>query len=379
MAESLQVVVRKGLEGVIVDSTSVSKVMPDINSLTYRGYTVQELCEHCRFEEVAYLLWNKELPSKAQLQEFEKSERALRAISPELAQAMRSFPKKAHPMDLIRTGISFLGMENPDSYDNDPKDHLNHALNMFAKAPTIVAAGFRLRQGLEPIAPKADLGYSENFFHMCFGEVPSKDVIRAFDVSLILYAEHGFNASTFSARVIASTLTDMYGAVTGGIAALKGPLHGGANEQVMLVLKEIGEPSKARAWLDKALAEKRKIMGFGHRVYKSGDSRVPTMNQCLEKLSVAKGDMKWLQIAKELEAAMLEKKNIHPNVDFPTGPAYYLMGFPIDLYTPLFVMSRITGWTAHFIEQNLSNRIIRPLSEYTGEKVRQVLPIDRRA
>ncbi len=378
MADSKEIVTRKGLEGVIVDSSSVSKVMADINSLTYRGYPAQDLCEFCKFEEVAYLLWNKELPNADQLKSFETKERSLRKISKGLSDVIRLFPKSAHPMDVVRTGVSFLGMENPGAFENKPDDIFEHSMNIFAKAPTIVAAGYRLRNGDDPIEPKEDLSYSENFFHMCFGEVPDADTVKAFDVSLILYAEHGFNASTFTTRVITSTLTDVYSAVTGGIGALKGPLHGGANEQVMHVLKEIGDPSKAKAWLEDAIAKKKKIMGFGHRVYKKGDSRVPTMKKYLEILSKKKGDEKWLQIANELEKGMIEKKNIHPNVDFPAGPAYFLMGFPIDLYTPIFVMARITGWTSHFIEQNQNNRIIRPLSEYTGEQPRKVVPIDQR-
>jgi len=373
--------IKRGLEGVVVDTTSISKVMPDINSLTYHGYPVQDLADLCSFEEVAYLIWNGDLPTKAQLETFIKAERSKRGISNCLLNVIKTFPKKAHPMDTIRTGVSFLGMEDPTSVD--PGNHIEtddreKAMQLLAKIPTLIAADFRCRKGLDPIAPKPELSIAENFFHMCFGEVPHAQVVKAFDVSLILYAEHGFNASTFTTRVVSSTLSDFYSAVTAGIGSLKGPLHGGANEQVMHMLKEIDDPAKAKDWMLTALKEKRKIMGFGHRVYKSGDSRVPTMKKYGLKVAEVKGDKKWFAISDELQAVMLKEKNIHPNLDFPAGPAYYLMGFDIDLFTPIFVMSRITGWSAHILEQIKNNRLIRPLSQYIGSKERKVVPISNR-
>lgn len=372
---------KKGLEGVLVDVSKISKVMPDINALVYSGYPVQDLADNCSFEEVAYLLWNSELPNRAQLEAFKKEERSQRLISPNLIQVLRLFPKTAHPMDTIRTGVSYLGMEDPGS--NDPGNHIvaedrARAMKLLAKIPTIIAADYRLRSGKEPIAPKSDLSISENFFHMCFGEVPKPEIVKAFDVSLILYAEHGFNASTFTSRVVSSTLSDIYSSVVAGIGSLKGPLHGGANEQVMHMLKEVGEPSKAREWMLTALKEKRKIMGFGHRVYKRGDSRVPTMKKYAEKLAEIKGDKKWIEISRILEATMVEQKNIHPNLDFPAGPAYYMMGFDIDMFTPIFVISRITGWTAHILEQLADNRLIRPVSQYLGPGERKVVPLANR-
>lgn len=373
------IIVRKGLEGVIADSTTVSKVMPDINSLVYRGYPVQDLCEHCSFEEVAYLLWHDDLPTREELQEFQNWERSERKISSDLLSVIRKFPKDAHPMDTIRTGVSYLGMEDKLERWNQTREvNLKRAMALLAKIPTIIAADYRCRKGKEPIEPKKDLSMSENFFHMCFGEVPQKEFVKAFDVSLILYAEHGFNASTFTARVIASTLSDIYSATVGGIGALKGPLHGGANEQVMHVLKEIGDPAKAQSWMNQAIKEKRKIMGFGHRVYKRGDSRVPTMKKYYVKLAELKGQKKWVEISDILEKTMVEQKNIHPNLDFPAGPAYYLMGFDIDLFTPIFVMSRTTGWSAHIMEQVENNRIIRPLSEYLGSPERKPKPLQSR-
>jgi 2-methylcitrate synthase len=242
----------------------------------------------------------------------------------------------------------------------------------------MIAADYRCRKGLEPIAPKSDLSMSENFFHMCFGEIPHKEIIKAFDASLTLYAEHGFNASTFTSRVVASTMSDIFSCTVAGIGALKGPLHGGANEQVMHMLKEVNDPAKAEQWMIDALKNKRKVMGFGHRVYKSGDSRVPTMDKYGRKVAALKGETKWHEISDKLKDVMVREKNIHPNLDFPAGPAYYLMGFEIDMFTPIFVMARTTGWSAHVFEQAASNRIIRPLTKYTGAVQRPLKKLEDR-
>ena len=371
--------IKRGLEGVIVDTTKVSKVMPDINALVYHGYPVQELAENCSFEEVAYLLWNGELPNRSQLEAFQKKERGLRSISPALLKVIQSFPKKAHPMDAIRTAVSFLGMEDEEMDKTDEVTNRGRSFKLLAKIPTMIGAFYRYRKGQDFIAPRTDLSMAENFFHVCFGKVPESEVVKAFDVSLVLYAEHGFNASTFTARVVTSSLADIYGAVTAGIASLKGPLHGGANEAVMHMLLEIEDPAKASDWLLNALKEKRKVMGFGHRVYKKGDSRAPTMNKYGLKLADIKGEKKWHQMLDSLEKTMIEQKGIHPNLDFPTGPAYYLMGIDIDMFTPIFVMSRITGWTAHILEQQASNRLIRPLSQYIGSSERRVKSLTERS
>lgn len=365
---------KKGLEGVVVDTTAVSKVMPDINSLTYRGYPVQELSEHCIFEEVAWLLWKGELPTPAQLEQFAQKERSQRALSPALLDVIRHYPKTAHPMDTVRTSVSFQGMEDVNAWDQDADSIFEKSVLLFSKIPTMIAADYRCRKGLEPIPPRKDLSFSENIFHMCFGKVPSPEVVKAFDVSMILYAEHGFNASTFTSRVVTSSLSDIYSAVVAGIGSLKGPLHGGANEEVMHMIQEIGEPSKARDWMLDAIEKKKKIMGFGHRVYKNGDSRVPTMTKYFHRMASIQGGGKWVEISQILEKTMVEKKGIHPNLDFPAGPAYFLMGFDIDMFTPLFVMARITGWTAHISEQLKDNRLIRPLAKYTGEPQRTVAP-----
>ncbi|WP_019012799.1 bifunctional 2-methylcitrate synthase/citrate synthase [Elioraea tepidiphila] len=368
----------KGLVGVHADVTAVSKVMPETNSLTYRGYAVQDLAEQCRFEEVAYLLLNGELPNRKQLNAFTKEERANRKISKVLIRAIESFPRKAHPMDATRTAVSFLGLEDPEAQDVSEEATRRKAMRLYAKIPTAIAAISRLRKGLRPIQPKPELGFSENIFHMFFGRVPDPEIVKAFDVSMTLYAEHSFNASTFAARVVASTGADLHAAVTAGIAALKGPLHGGANEAVMHMLKEVGTPAKAKGWIDDKLEHRALVMGFGHRVYRSGDSRVPTMSKYRDIVAARLGGEKWVEISRILAEEMLAKKNIHPNLDFPAGPTYYLMGFDIPMFTPLFVASRITGWSAHVLEQIADNRLIRPLSHYVGVAQREIPPMKAR-
>jgi 2-methylcitrate synthase len=373
--------IKYGLAGVVVDDTAVSKVMPETNSLTYRGYAVQDLATQCRFEETAYLIWNGELPTKSQLDDFIALEKSQRGLSDDLIAVMRKFPKGAHPMATLRTAVSFLGIEDHEIDDHATDKLYDRAIRLYAKIPQIVAADFRLRNGKEPIAPDNSLGFSENFFHMCFGEVPAPEIIKCFDVSMTLYAEHSFNASTFTARVIASSLSGIYSAVTGAIGSLKGPLHGGANEAVMHMLEEVGTAENAEAWMLDALATKKKIMGFGHRVYRSGDSRVPTMTDAFQKMvdiiDTDEAKMYW-EMSRILDKTMVDAKGIYPNLDFPAGPAYYLMGFEIPMFTPIFVVSRITGWTAHIMEQLGDNKLIRPLSNYTGPAQRDVTPIDKR-
>ena len=364
--------IKKGLAGVVVDTTSVSKVNPDTNSLLYRGYPVQELAAQKTFEEVAYLLWNGELPDEKQLATFEQLERSRRHLPHLAKEAIDLLPVDAHPMDVVRTAVSALGAADPTAADATPEANLDKAITLFAQLPAIVAYIQRRRRGLELVEPRDDLGYSANFLHMTFGEVPDIVVVTAFDVSMILYAEHSFNASTFTARVITSTLADLYSAVTGAIGALKGPLHGGANEAVMHIFDEIGEAAKAEAWLDKALAEKRKIMGFGHRVYKNGDSRVPTMKASLDTLIAEYDRPDMLALYDTLEKGMDDRKGIKPNLDYPSGPAYHLIGFETELFTPLFVAARVTGWTAHIREQLEANALIRPLSQYVGPEERHL-------
>ena len=370
--------IKKGLLGIVVDETTISQVMPEINSLTYRGYTVQDLCEICSFEEVAYLILNGDLPNGIQLNKFKKEESENRNITTNLRDIIKRIPKKAHPMDVVRTVVSLMGLEDRDTTDNSSKANMRKIMRIFAKTPTAIAAFFRVRKGKKIIKPKKELSFSENFFYMCFGKVPQKEIVKAFDVSLILYAEHSFNVSTFTARTITSSLSDIHSAITGAIASLKGPLHGGANEEVMLMMKKIKTPSKAKSWLIDTLNKKEVVMGFGHRVYKSGDSRVPTMKKYFLKVSKLKKDKNLYKISEIIEKEMLERKNIHPNLDFPTGPIYHLMGFDTDFFTPIFVIARITGWSAHIMEQYASNKLIRPLSKYKGSKHRKVVLLNQR-
>ena len=370
--------IKKGLLGIVVDETTISQVVPELSALTYRGYTVQELCDKCDFEEVAYLVLNGELPNKSQLKKFVKQERSERKLSKQILNDIKKMPKNAHPMDVIRTCVSLMALEDKDTKDNSPKANMRKAMRIFAKTPTAVAAYFRARKGKSIISPSKNLSFSENFFKMMFNKVPDKEIVRAFDISLILYAEHSFNVSTFTARTITSSLSDLHGAITGAIASLKGPLHGGANEAVMHMMKEIGKPEKAKAWIENALDKKKVVMGFGHRVYRTGDSRVPTMKHYMFKVAKLLKKEKYTRIYEILEKVMIDKKKIYPNVDFPCGPTYYMMGIDIDFYTPIFVMSRITGWSAHIMEQHASNKLIRPLSKYRGAEVREVMLLNQR-
>ncbi|WP_399542464.1 bifunctional 2-methylcitrate synthase/citrate synthase [uncultured Arthrobacter sp.] len=373
--------VYKGLAGVVADYTSVSKVNPDTNSLLYRGYPVQELAARSSFEEVAYLLWNGELPTEVELDRFKSDERARRALEPSVKAVIDSLPTSTHPMDVCRTAASVLGARHPLAEESSAAANLIKAKDLFAAFPAVVAYDQRRRRGQDILEPREDLGYSANFLWMTFGEEPAAEVVKAFDVSMILYAEHSFNASTFTARVVTSSLSDLHSAVTAAIGALKGPLHGGANEAVMHTFDEIGirpqesleeAASRAKAWMEQALANKKKVIGFGHRVYKNGDSRVPTMKAALDDMIAHYRRPELLGLYNGLEQAMDEAKGIKPNLDYPAGPTYHLMGFDTQMFTPIFVASRITGWTAHILEQSASNSLIRPLSAYNGVEQRSL-------
>lgn len=370
--------IRKGLAGVVVDTTAISKVNPETNSLLYRGYPVQELAATQPFEAVAYLLWNGELPDDAQLAELRATERAHRLLSDDVQAAIDLLPVEAHPMDEVRTAVSAIGAAATAGIANvmdavgTPEQNLERSIRLFAQLPAIVAYGQRRRRGQELVPPRDDLDYSANFLWMTFGEEADEVVVDAFNRSMILYAEHSFNASTFTARVITSTLSDLYSAVVGAIGALKGPLHGGANEAVMHIFDEIGDAAHVVPWLDAALAEKRKIMGFGHRVYKRGDSRVPTMKAALDTLVEHYERPDLAELYETLEREFVSRKGIYPNLDYPSGPAYSLIGFDTLTFTPLFVAARVTGWTAHVMEQLASNALIRPLSAYSGPDERHI-------
>ena len=373
--------IKKGLAGVVVDYTAVSKVNPETNSLLYRGYPVQDLAANKSFEEVALLLWTGELPTQSELTEFCAFERANRALDPRVKAAIDLLPTDCHPMDVGRTAVSVIGANHPEAENSSPEAELLKAKELFAAFPAVVAYDQRRRRGQDAVAPREDLDYSSNFLWMTFGEEAAPEVVDAFRVSMVLYAEHSFNASTFTARVITSTLSDLHSAVTGAIGALKGPLHGGANEAVMHTFNEIGinkeearedAAKRAKAWMEEALAAKKKVMGFGHRVYKHGDSRVPTMKAALDRMIEHYGRHEMLGLYDGLEAAMDEAKAIKPNLDYPAGPTYHLMGFDTEMFTPIFIAARITGWTSHIFEQRAANALIRPLSAYNGVEQRSL-------
>lgn len=373
--------IRKGLYGVVVDETAISKVVPETNSLTYRGYPVQELARYCSFEEVAYLLWNGKLPGQESLIRFSAREKALRHLDRHLIDLIMSMPLSCHPMDVLRTAISFIGAQDAEEYTKDSEHVRRTALELMAKIPTIIALDIRRRRGEGYIEPSRKKGFAENFLWMVFGDEEGSPAvnradIEAFDKFLILYAEHSFNASTFSARVVTSTMSDTYSAIVAAIGALKGPLHGGANEAVMKNFLEVDDPAKVEEWTKNKLANKDLVMGFGHRVYKNGDSRVPTMEAAFKELAEQHDQTKWIEMYDIMAKTMEENTSIKikPNLDFPAGPAYHILGFDIQFFTPIFVMARITGWTAHIVEQNENNSLIRPLSAYAGEDQRSVPP-----
>jgi 2-methylcitrate synthase/citrate synthase II len=364
--------IHRGLAGVVVDVTAISKVDPESNSLLYRGYPVQELAAQTTVEEVAHLLWHGELPTPDQLAVLIAEGRSARFLPEPVRAAVEALPVTCHPMDVCRTAVSVLGAHDPQAEDSSREAELAKAMRLFAVMPAVVALDQRRRRGLEPLEARADLSYAENFLWMTFGSIPDDRVLRAFETSLILYAEHSFNASTFTARVITSTLADLHSAVTGAVGALKGPLHGGANEAVMHTFEAIGTAADVPAWLDATLARKEKVMGFGHRVYKHGDSRVPTMRAALDDLVEHTGRQDLMEMYDALEQGMRERTGIEPNLDYPAGLAYHLMGFETSTFTPIFVAARVLGWTAHIMEQRAANALIRPLSEYVGPPEREV-------
>lgn len=371
----------KGLAGLIAGDTAVSKVDVTTNSLWYRGYDINELCEKASFLEVAYLLLHKNLPTSTELNLFEGFERENRDIPDAVYTLFKKMPKYSHPMDLLNQGVSILGAcdEKNSLGTNSHEDNLRKSMLLLSQMPTIVANSYRISNGLEIVKPNKNLSYSENFISMILGkEVKDSLSVQTFDKSMILYAEHGYNASTFSARVTASTLSDLYSAVSTAIGTLKGPLHGGANEQVMYMLKEIKTVDRARNYTLEKIKNKEKIMGFGHRLYRTGDSRTAVIKKLGKKLAAKLNNHIWHDISDEMEKTMVEEKGIYPNLDFPAASAYYLLGIPIELYTPIFAASRITGWSAHIIEQHNDNRLIRPGCEYIGAASRAVKPISKR-
>ncbi|MCE9558543.1 MAG: citrate synthase, partial [Armatimonadetes bacterium] len=369
-----------GLEGVIGGITSISDIDSDSSSLIYRGYNVHDLASQGSFEETAFLLIYGHLPNTSELATFKKTLADERDVPDAVYTALKQLPKTVHPMDICKVGFAVYAPYDPD-YAAPATDHeanIRKAVRIIAKASTIVGNGHRIRMGQEPIQPKAEHTIGQNFLHLMTGEAPDLETAHVIDSSFTLYAEHGFNASTFACRVTVATLSDLYSGVVSGIGTLKGPLHGGANEEAMKMILEIGEPDKAEAWIRDALATKKKIMGFGHREYKKRDPRAIYMTKIAKVLCEKKGQMKWAQIADTLEHVMETEKGIYPNVDFPAAYAYYVLGIPIDLYTPLFVVARVSGWTAHAIEQLKNNRLIRPNCIYEGPASATFIPVAER-
>ena len=368
-----------GLKDIIAGKTRISQIDPEKIELTYRGYNINDLVVHATFEEVAYLLLIGSLPTKAQLDAFCEEIAANRALPDWVIATLRLHPKTTHPMDMLRSGISALGADHPDANDNSHAANLRKAKTLIGQIPTVIAASQRIQNGQTPIVPRTDLGYAANLLYMLNGEEPATDAMKTLEISLILHAEHGYNASTFAGRVIASTQSDIYSGICGAIGALKGRLHGGANEKVMQMLLEINTVENAAAYLDEKLKKGEHIMGFGHRVYRDGDSRVPIMSRFAKTLGERLGTTKWSEMAAVITNVMRHEKGLHPNIDFPSAYTYYLLGIPIELYTSLFVAARIAGWTAHLIEQHDDNSLIRPISVYEGATGTQWIPIGNRS
>ena len=365
-----------GLEGVVAGETAICTVA---DGLCYRGYGVGDLADHCSFDEVAYLLLHGELPTAAQLQQFHTRVAAARRLPPPLKELFAELPKWTTPLDALRTAVSVLGHFDQDAADNSRDANLRKAERLLAQIPVAVADHYRLSKGLPEVPARQDLSHAANFLYMLRGAEASAEEVKAMDVSLILYAEHEFNASTFAARVIVSTLSDLHSGITGAIGALKGPLHGGANEKVMDILLATGGPDKAEEWTRAALARKERIMGFGHRVYKAGDVRAGILKTYARAAAPAAGSEKWEETADIIERVMAAEKNMFPNLDWPAGRLYHAMKLEIPLYTPIFAVSRITGWAAHVIEQLDNNRLIRPRALYKGPAAHAVKPLAARA
>ncbi len=370
--------VAKGLEGVVASQTALSYIDGENGILAYRGYDIHDLAPNASFLESVYLLWMGALPTQGELAAFESEIAGLRALDPRTLDALAGLPSDAVPMAALRTAVSVEGMLDPDAEDNSPAANQRKAKRLVARTPTIVAAVHRIREDREPLDPDPSLSHAADFVRMANGEPGTEEAAQALDRTLLLYLDHGFNASTFTCRVIAATLGDMHSAITGGVGALKGPLHGGANEAAMQTLLEIGELQNVGPWLDEALAAKRKIMGFGHRVYRTEDPRATHLREMSRALTQQAGLGKWYAISRELEEQMKDRKGIDPNVDFYCATVYYALGLPVDLYTPLFAMGRVGGWAAHVMEQHADNRLIRPRAEYVGELGRAWVPIDDR-
>ncbi|MBZ0134936.1 MAG: citrate synthase [Planctomycetes bacterium] len=380
MAEDGKPQIAYGLQGVVIDDTHICKIDGEVGKLYYYGYGIEDLAQHCSYEEVVYLLLKGELPNAEQLGALKKELVAARGLPYGVRDVIKSAPKTSGPMDVLRTAASALALTDSAPNDNTEAGRYKKAIRLIAQFPEIVAADYRFRRGEEPIAPDNNLGHAANFLYLLHGEKPGDAAARTMDVALVLHAEHSFNASTFTARVIAATLSDMYSAITGAVGALKGPLHGGANEGVIKTLLDIGEPAKIDGWLDEKFAEKGfRLMGFGHRVYKVLDPRAAILKAWSKKTGEEYGTTKWYEMSDAIEKAMLAReKPLYPNVDFYSASTYYMMGLPPEIFTPIFAVSRVSGWAAHVIEQQANNKLIRPKAHYIGDVDKKFKPIGER-
>jgi 2-methylcitrate synthase len=365
-----------GLEDIIATATSVCSIENGV--LSYRGYNIDELAEKATFGEVTHLLFYGHLPTRPQLTQLEKALAEGGRIPAAAMKLIRQFPLEVPPMDWLRTAVSALSFYDPDAKDNSAEANLRKAIRLAGQVPALVAAFENLRRKREPLEPQPGRSQAWNFLHMLTGKEPDEVSVRTFDVCLILHADHELNASTFSARVTAATLSDIHSAVTSAIGTLKGPLHGGANEQVMLMLQKVGGSDRVEAWIREALGRKERIMGFGHRVYKNGDPRAKHLMKLSEAIGKLKGEPQWYEMSRVIDGVVRKEKGLLPNVDFYSASTYHCLGIPTDLFTPIFACSRVTGWTAHVMEQLSHNRLIRPRAEYLGARDQHVVPIDKR-
>lgn len=374
-------VIAKGLEGIVANSTTLSDVRGEDGILIYAGYNINELAGKVSYEEVVYLLWHGELPNKAQLEALHQELGSQRELPQGVIDFLKSAPKDANPMDVIRTGVSMLGLyDKVPTGEIDPVKNRHRAVSLTAKVGVIAAYYHRARLGKDLPPVRTDLGEAAHFLYLLNGEVPTAEAAKTLDVAYVLHADHGMNASTFSARVTIATLSDIYSAVTSAIGTLKGPLHGGANEGVIHMLQEIGDETKVDGWVETALATKKKVMGIGHRVYKTLDPRAPHLRSMAIQLCEQLGEGKWIRMSERIAELMKERKGLNANVDFYSATVYYSLGLPTDMFTPIFAIARTSGWTAHILEQLVDNRLYRPLSEYVGPAVgKTVVPLDQRA
>jgi citrate synthase len=366
----------RGLEGIVAAESSICSIVDGV--LCYGGINIDELAEHASFEEVIYLLWHGALPKRDQLEELKKQLGENASVPQEVLESIRNYPQGVHPMAALRTAVSSLALYDKEAQEMTPEANYRKSIRLMAQTPTIVAAFARMRKGLEPVAPKAEYSIAQNFLYMLTGEVPTETAVKALDVALILHADHELNASTFAARVTVATLTDIYSGIVSAIGTLKGPLHGGANEAVAKMLTEIGSIDNVESYVRQKLDNKEKIMGFGHRVYKDGDPRAKWLKQMSKELTAQIGRPELYEMSVKIDDMVTSEKGLKPNVDFYSASVYISLGLEIDLFTPIFAISRMSGWTGHIMEQYENNRLIRPRADYTGPVNQHYVPIDRR-